>query len=135
MTIMDIVLIHGNLTPKEVGRFNRCRKYYKVHFLSDILTGSGNALNPMFYDHQLQNRVERASKWDWPKANPSGTDWDLWQLTLAAIFPDPGMTTTLFPQLGPWVRESHRPETWFWNPYTEQLLLLDTDQWIAFEKR
>ena len=66
--------------PGELVQLNRCRLYYQVTALSNILDGTSTQLSPRWLH---RSPPVHTTRYRWPvQGNPPRSDWDLWDVAL-----------------------------------------------------
>jgi len=100
--MMEFFRKNGNQT-KDMAALNRCRLFLQVIALSDIVSTNGKYILPQIKSNDLP--THRTSNLQWPfQANPSATDWAVWQYQLAFL----ESNGQLIKPLGQWNSNLHQ---------------------------
>jgi len=121
---MHLFVQNGIKQPK-LHTFNLCRVFLRVFLISDIVSGSGEFILPLFWDcPTLAN-----SELQWPcSITPTKQAWLQWQITLTSVL-HLGCHQHLALPLGPWLAQIN-PQGWFYHPGTNSLWEARNAQWI-----
>ncbi len=103
------VLIQSGYSNKTLHCLNQVRVCQKLLFMSDILTASGNKINP-----EVLSRQPPGEAWPnmtWPNKYPLDSDFQMWRRAMLSICPSQSSCT----QVGQFMGPTHRIWHWTWN--------------------
>ena len=103
------VLLHNGHTNDALRRLNRMRVCQQLLFMSDVLTASGNKINPEVLSRRPPG--EAWSNMTWPNEHPTDLDFQMWHRAMLSICPSQRGGTRVGRFIGP----THRIWRWTWN--------------------
>jgi hypothetical protein len=112
-------LIASEMDGHNLQAFNRCRKFLKVFWVSEIVTGDGRFIN--WYATKGEANPFPFNTWKWPREiQPTRADWNIWQWGLNKL----GQHTRegkirLHQPLGTWLETSSC--VWFYDPTCQRI--------------
>lgn len=104
IALMEIFLQY-EYSKAAVETLNRCRRFYCVHSLADVLRADGTTIDSEKFKHN-PGTSNRLFSWE----IPTKTDLQLWDRTLLDVVPS---VITSRGKLGKYVRKPHREYEWF----------------------
>jgi len=118
------LFVQFGIKQPELHSLNLCRMYLRVFLLSDIVSGAGDSVLPLFWDHP----TPADSELQWPRSTPpSKQAWSQWRMTLTLVL-HLGQHQHLALPLGPWLPQTN-PNGWFYHPETNSLWEARDAQW------
>ena len=103
------VLMRNGYTNEALRRLNRVRVGQQLLFMSDVLTASGNKINPEVLSRRPPG--EAWSNMTWPNEHPTDSDFQMWHRAMLSICPSRRGGTRVGRFIGP----THRIWRWTWN--------------------
>jgi len=125
--IMDSVML-ASLPLPSVLAINCCWIAHKALYWSDLATGRGNFISPLFLQPPKSTDT---SSWLWPPETPSKSDWATW----ASFLRNSPVTSNLrlLVPLGPWTADSHHLDFLPFDPESATVAMPGHDQyWRLF---
>ena len=103
------VFVDKGYSRETLLRLNRVRVYWQVLFVSDILTASGNKIDPEVLAQPEAHR--KRSQLRWPTEHPTASDFQMWRDAILALCPsrNAGMKP------GAFIAPTHRIWEWRWD--------------------
>jgi hypothetical protein len=102
-------------------RLNGVRDTLQLLFMSDILTASGNKINPVILSQRPNE--EAWSDMRWPNKQLTESDYHLWRKAMISICPSRRGTG----KVGRFISLTHRIWRWTWNTSESTLYHLNKD--------
>jgi hypothetical protein len=106
------VLIERGYSREILLQLNRVRVYWQALFVSDILTASGNKIDPEVLGQPTTHR--KRSHLRWPTEYPTASDFQTWRGAILALCPSRNTGT----RLGVFIAPTHRIWKWRWDEDT-----------------
>ena len=136
-------LMESNLLskrPTAMKRFNRCRLYLQVTFLSELCNGSGTAIATSYFDGSHPS--DSASRLRWTRqAQPGPQSWKIWKHVLRQLFlqkPKARKDLKLKQPLGPWIishTDLRRRYKWWFDLATQTAWTKMDDKWYQHKQQ
>jgi hypothetical protein len=115
------MLIELEYSKDKLRILNRVRVSLQVLFLSDLLTASGQKINPeVMYQRPP---AKTWSKMQWPNERPTKSNFQQWRSAIQAICPSWQATT----RVGRFIAPTHKIWQWTWDCKSETLHRLRDD--------
>jgi hypothetical protein len=103
------VFIEKGYSREILLRLNRVRVYWQALFVSDIMTASGNKIDPEVLGQPNAHR--KRSHLRWPTEHPTASDFQTWRDAILALCPSRNAGT----RLGVFTAPTHRIWEWRWD--------------------
>ena len=103
------VFIEKGYPREALIQLNRVRVYWQVLFVSDIMTASGNKIDPEVLGQPYSHR--KRSHLRWPTEHPTTSDFQVWRDAILTLCPSRNAGT----RLGVFTAPTHRIWEWRWD--------------------